>query len=209
MRAPDGIAPVVIMGQTAERGLDTTRDDRHAGKGLAGSLRVGDGGTVGPQSDLAAGRIGVVVADLLVRRVVVDHAVHVAGADAEEQPGAAELPPGLGAPPIGLAQDRDPEPGRLQHPAEDPHRERRMIDVRIAGDEHHIQGIPAPCFHLGPAGRQVWTLGCHDRQDRQHRGRHVGFRDRGGAEGIHHLWDALQRSRRAGTISKFHSIAYG
>ena len=120
-RPADRVAPVVVMRQPAQRGLDAAGDDRHAGKRLAGALAVRDRGAVGPQADPAAGRIGVVVADLLVGRVMVDHAVHVAGADAEEQPGPAELPPRLGTPPVGLAEDRDAEPGRLEHPAQDPH----------------------------------------------------------------------------------------
>ena len=108
-RPADGVAPVVVMRQPAERGLDAAGDDRHARKRLAGALAVGNRRAVGPQADLAAGRIGVVVAYFLVGRVMVDHAVHVAGADAEEQPGPAELPPGLGTSPVGLAQDRRPE----------------------------------------------------------------------------------------------------
>ena len=184
-RAADGVAPVVVMSQPAERGLDAAGDDRHARKRLAGPLAVGDRRAIGPQADPAAGRIGVVVADLLVGRVVVDHAVHVAGADAEEQPRAAELPPGLGAPPVGLAQDRDPKPGRLEHPAQDPHRERRMIDVGVAGDEHDVDVVPAPRLHLGAAGRQMRTLGRHHRQDRQHRRRHVGHGGGRGTGGVH------------------------
>ena len=30
-----------------------------------------------------------------------------------------------------------------------------MIDVGIAGDEHHVDAVPAPSLHLGAAGRQV------------------------------------------------------
>ena len=164
------------MGQPAERGLDAAGDDRHAGKCLARALAIGNRGAIGPQADLAAGRIGVVVADLLVGRVMVDHAVHVAGADAEEQPGRPELPPGVGTPPVGLAQDRDAKPGRFEHPAQDPHRERRMVDVGIAGDEHDVNVVPPPRLHLGPAGRQMRQLGHDHRQDRQHRRGHVGNR---------------------------------
>ena len=151
----DGVAPVVVMGQPAERSLDASGDDRHAGKCLAGPLAVGNRRPVGPQADPAAGRIGVVVADLLVGRVVVDHAVHVAGTDAEKQPGRPELPPGLGTSPVGLAQDRDPIAGRLEHPAQDAHRESRMVDVGVARDEEDVDRVPPPRLHLGAAGRQM------------------------------------------------------
>ena len=153
-RAADGVAPVIVMGQAPQRGLDAAGDDRHAGKRLAGALAVGESGAVGPQADPAAGAVGVVVADLLVGRVVVDHAVHVAGADAEEQPRPAELPPGLGAAPVGLAQDRHAKPGRLEHAAQDAHGECRMIDVGVAGDEDDVDLVPAPRVHLGTRCRQ-------------------------------------------------------
>ena len=73
-RPADGVAPVVVVGQPAQRRLDAAGDDRHAGERLAGPLAVGQRRPVGPQADPAAGRVGVVVADLLVGRVVVDHA---------------------------------------------------------------------------------------------------------------------------------------
>ena len=183
-RPLDGVAPVVVMGQPAERRLDPAGDHRDAGEGLAGPLAIGQGGAVGPQADPAAGAVGVVVADLLVGRVVVDHAVHVPGADAEEQARAAELPPGLGAPPVGLAQDRDAEPGRLQHPAEDPHRERRVIDVGVARDEDDVDDVPAPPLHLGARRRQGRQRQRHQRQLRQLRRRHVGLRPGASSTGV-------------------------
>ena len=81
---------------------------------------------------------------------MVDHAVHVAGADAEEQPGPSELPPGLGIAPVGLAEDRHPETGRLEHAPQDPHGKRRMIDVSVSGHEDDIDLIPPPRHHLRP-----------------------------------------------------------
>ena len=92
-RPADRVAPVVVMGQPPQRRLDAAGDDRHAGERLAGAVAVRQRRPVGPQADPAAGRIGVVVADLLVGGVVVDQRVHVAGADGEEQPRPAELPP--------------------------------------------------------------------------------------------------------------------
>ncbi len=153
-RPLDGVAPVVVMGQAAEAGLDPAGDHRDAGIGLAGPLAVGHRGAVRPQADPAAGAVGVVVADLLVGRVVVDHAVHVPGADAEEQARPAERPPGVGAPPVGLAEDRHPEAGRFQDPAEDAHGERRVVDVGIAADEHDVDRVPPPRVHLGPGRGQ-------------------------------------------------------
>ncbi len=109
------VAPVVVMGQPAQRRLDAAGDDRHAGKRLARPVAVRQRRPVGTQADPAARRIGVVVADLFVRRVVVDERVHVAGADGEEQPRPAELPPRLARTPVGLRQHRDAEARGLQH----------------------------------------------------------------------------------------------
>ena len=67
----------------------------------------------------------------------------------EEQPRPAELPPRLARLPVGLAQDRDAEPGRLQHPVQDRHREAGVIDVGVAGDEDDVDGVPAARRHLG------------------------------------------------------------
>ena len=70
--------------------------------------------------------------------------VHVAGADAEEQARAGRTGARARAtPPVGLAQDRDPEPGGLEHAAEDRHGERRVIDVGVAGDEDDVDRVPA------------------------------------------------------------------
>ena len=114
-RPLDGVAPVVVMSEPTERRLDPSGDDRHAGERLAGPLAVGERGAVGPQADPAAGAVGVVVADLLVGRVVVDHAVHVPRADGEEQARPAEGPPRLGRLPVRLAPA--PPPGTRPPPA--------------------------------------------------------------------------------------------
>ncbi len=142
------------MGQAAQRRLDAAGDDRHAGERLAGAMAVGQRGAIGTQADAAARRIGVVVADLLVGRVVVDERIHVAGADAEEQARPAKLPPRLAAMPVRLAEHGDAEAGRLQHARQDGHGEAGMIDVGVAGDEDDIDAVPAARPHLGAAGRR-------------------------------------------------------
>ena len=96
-RSADGIAPVVVMSQPAQGCLDASGNHRHTRKGLAGPLAIGERRPVRPKTNSPARAIGIVVADLLAGGVVVDHAVHVAGADAEEQPGPSKLPPGLRA----------------------------------------------------------------------------------------------------------------
>src|SRR6266446_5746699 len=69
-------------------------------------------------ADSPARRIGVVVAHLPVRRVVVDQRVHVPRADGEEQPRLAKRAPRLTTMPVGLAEHADAIAGRLQHARE-------------------------------------------------------------------------------------------
>ena len=81
---------------------------------------------------LPAGAVGVVVADLAVGRVMVQHRVHVARADGEAQPRPAERPPGVARVPVGLAENRHAKALGLQHPAQQGHGETGMIDVGVA-----------------------------------------------------------------------------
>ena len=74
---------------------------------------------------------------------MIDQRVHVAGADREEQPRPAELPPRFARMPIGLAEHGDAKAGLLQNAMQDRHREAGMIDVGVAGDEDDVDGVPA------------------------------------------------------------------
>ena len=85
---------------------------------------------------------------------MVEHRVHVAGADGEAQPRPAERPPGVAGVPIGLAEDRHPKALGLQHPPQQGHGETRMIDVGVAGDKDHVDGVPPPRRHFGRRHRQ-------------------------------------------------------
>ena len=58
---------------------------------------------------------------------------------------------GSAAPPVGLAQDRDAKPGRLENSPQDAHRECRMIDIGVSGHEDDIDLIPAPRRPSRPA----------------------------------------------------------
>ena len=60
-------------------------------EGFAAALGIDDDGAVRPPVRLGVGRVGVVGADFAVGRVAVDHGIHVAGGDAEEQIGLAQF----------------------------------------------------------------------------------------------------------------------
>ena len=153
-RTPDRVAPVVVVGQPAQRGLHAPGHHRHAGEGLARPLAVGEGGPVGTAADASVGGVGIVVANLPVGGVVVDHRVHVARRDPEEQPRTAELAPRLAAAPVGLREHGHAQPCRLEEAADEAVGKTRVIDVGIPCHEQDINRIPAPLLHLRPAHRQ-------------------------------------------------------
>ena len=155
-RAADFVAPVIVMCDPAQAGFHAAGDDRHAFVRLAGALAVGQRAAVGATADAAAGAVGVVVAHFAVGGVVVDHRVHVAGADGEEQPRAAERAPRFARVPIGLTENGDAESFVFQQTAEQCHREAGMIDVGVAGDEDDIDRSPS---RGRPFRRGSWGAG--------------------------------------------------
>ena len=89
-----------------------------------------------------------------VGRIAVDHRIHVAAGDAEEQARLAQRLEWFGRVPVGLRDDADPEPLGFEQPADDRHAETRMVDIGVARHEHDVAGVPAECAHLGAAHRQ-------------------------------------------------------
>ena len=73
-----GLGPVVVVGDTAKGRLYAAYDDRHLFESFFTALGVDQGGAVRPLAAHIPGSVGVVVAQLLVGGVAVDHGVHVA-----------------------------------------------------------------------------------------------------------------------------------
>ena len=87
--AADVVAPVIVVGEAPERGLDAAEDDPGALVELADPVGVDDDGPVGhPRSER---RVRVDGPLALERRVIDEHAVDRARGDAEEEPRPAEL----------------------------------------------------------------------------------------------------------------------
>ena len=163
MRAPHLVLPVVVVRDAAQAGLDAADDHRHVAPGLLAALRVDQRRAVGPPVAGAAGRVGIVAADLAVGGVAVDHRIHVAGGDAEEQVRLAQRLEGLGRLPVGLRDDADAKALRLEHAADHGHAEAGVVHVGVAGDDDDVAAVPAERVHLLPAhgqeGRRAETLG--------------------------------------------------
>ena len=142
------------MGDAPQRRLDAAEHDRHIAKRLAAALRIDDRGAVGPLAALAARRVAVVVAQPPVRRVAVDHGIHVAAGDAEEQVRPPQRRKRRRALPVRLCDDADPKPLSLQEPPDDRHAEARMVHIGIARDHDDVAGIPAK---RRPSRRATWA----------------------------------------------------
>ena len=148
-RAPYLVRPVVVMGDAAQAGLDRADDHVAAGKGLAATLGIDGHGAVRALVRLGVGRVGVVGADLAVGRVAVDHRIHVAGGDAEEQVGFAQFPEVDRRIPVRLTNDADAETLCFEQAPDQRHAEAGMVDVGIAGDQDDVARIPAELDHFG------------------------------------------------------------
>ena len=79
---------------------------------------------------------------------MVDHRVHVAGADAEEQSRPTKPPPVIAGVPIGLGDDAHPKASRLEHAAKNAHGKARVIDISVARHDHDVQFVPTSLLGL-------------------------------------------------------------
>ena len=148
-RAAHLLRPIIEMRNAAQRRLNAADDDRHVAERLARTLRVHDHRAVRPPAACTARGIGVVAAHAAIGGVAVDHRIHVAGGNAEEQVRRPEGGERVRAVPVGLRDDADPEALRLEHPSDDGHAEARVIDVGVAGHDDDVAAVPAEDVHLG------------------------------------------------------------
>ena len=112
-------------------------------------MGIDRGGVVGPETGLAPGGVGIVAAQPLVGGVVVDHRVHIAGGDAEEESGLAQF---LEIPqvilPVGLRQNGHAQSLALQHTPDDRRPERGVIHIGVAVHNDDIHIVPPQVIQL-------------------------------------------------------------
>ena len=138
------------MGQATQACLDAADDDGGVLECLADEVAVDRDGTVGAVPLLATGGIGVGVAAVLGHRIVVDHGVHVAGADEKAQARLAEHSDAGGVGPVGLADDAHLVAVRVEDAADDGHAKAGMVHVGVAADVDKVALVPAAFLHIGP-----------------------------------------------------------
>ena len=112
------------MGDATERGLDAAKHDGYIGEQLLQNLGIDDGGVLGPHVVATVRTIGILGAQSAGGGVLIDHRVHTARSNAEEQAGTAQLlEVAVVTMPVGLRNDGHPIACRLQCASNDSHTE--------------------------------------------------------------------------------------
>src|SRR5882724_744348 len=157
-RATHLLRPVVKVSDAPQGGFDAADDDWNILECLARALRVDDHGTIRPLSTLTAGCVCVIASNPAIRGVAIDHGIHVAGCDAEEQVRSSEGRERLGAVPVRLSDDANSKALCFENTADDCHAEAGVIDVGVARDDDDVAAVPAQDVHLRP--RHGQKRGC-------------------------------------------------
>lgn len=150
-RALEFVLPVVVVGQATQACLDATDNDGGVLERLADEVAVDRDGSVGTAPLLATGGIGIGVAAVLGHRIVVDHGVHVAGADQKAQARLTEHRDAGGVGPVGLADDAHFVAVRVEDAADDGHTKAGVVHVGVAADVDKVALVPAARIHVGAA----------------------------------------------------------
>ncbi|CGA04363.1 Uncharacterised protein [Salmonella enterica subsp. enterica serovar Typhi] len=136
------------MRGTAQTGLNAAKDHRDIFPRFFATLGIDQRGAVRAFARDVIRGVGVIVAQLTVSGVTVDHRVHVASGDAEEQVRFTQTHKVVFAVPVRLGDDPHAEALRFQHTAANRHAEARMIDIRVARHQNDVAAIPAKLIHL-------------------------------------------------------------
>src|SRR2546430_7463142 len=99
--------------------FDAADNDRNVLECLTRTLRVDDYGAIWSLAAFTAWCVCVVAADAAIRGVAIDHGVHVAGRDAEEQVRSSECRECIGAVPVRLGDDADAKALCFENAADD------------------------------------------------------------------------------------------
>jgi len=157
-RPAQRVAPEVVVGDPAQRGLDASQHHHQPREGLADQVRIHDDGPIGAGPGAAARGVGVVVTLLAEGRVVGQHRVQGSCGHAREEPGPSHAQDILRRRPAGLGHDAGPQPPGHQQPPQQGRSEAGMVDVGVARDEQDVQGLPPQGPHLLAVGGQEGGL---------------------------------------------------
>ena len=145
------VLPIIVVGNSPQRGFDATNNDGYFGVGLTAALAVHQHTAVRSLAAHATRRVGIITADFAVCGVAVDHGVHVARGHAIKQIGFAKCLKRLRAVPFRLGNDAHPESLRFQHATNHGHTKTGVVHIGVAGDQNDVATVPAQLRHLGAA----------------------------------------------------------
>ena len=157
------VLPVVVVGESAQRGFDAAQHDGRVGKELAQDAGVDDGGVLRSQVVTAVGTVGVLGAQTACGGVLVDHRVHASRRDAEEEARSAELAEvAVVAVPVGLGHDGHAVAGRLKGTTYDGRPEGGVVYIGVGREEDDVGAVPAAQLKLFlGSGQKVGELVFH------------------------------------------------
>ncbi len=147
-RAAYLIAPVIVLGDTAQTGFNTANHNRYVFVGFTAFLRINDHRTVRALTWLTMRGVGIIRTDFQIRGVFVDQRVHVAGGDTEIQIRLTQLHKVVRVVPVRLSDDTHAKALGFQQTAQHRHTKARMIHIGVATDDDHITAVPAKHIHF-------------------------------------------------------------
>ena len=116
----EAFLPVVVVHHAPQTCLYAAEHDGDVGEELPKYVRIDDGRVLGTQVVSSVGAVGVFASESACSRVLVDHRVHAAWRDAEEETRTAQLAEvAQVAMPVGLRHNAHPQALRLQQAAYD------------------------------------------------------------------------------------------
>ena len=143
----DGVGPVVVVSKAAQAGLDSSQDDWNIGKEGVHPVGIDDARPVRAEQAAARG-VDVPAAAFEVGGEVVDHGVHIARGDAEEETGRAQPQKVLIPFRIRLGNDSHGVAGIPEHPAQKARPEGGVIDIGISAHQDDVELLDGEVFGL-------------------------------------------------------------
>ncbi len=155
-RRAQAVLPVVVVRVSAQRSLNAAGNNGHVGIEATQNLGIDNGWIVGAHAVAAVGRVGVIATAATGGGVMVNHRIHSAGRNTEEQPRSTEF--------LEVAQIVLPVRLRHNSHAIVPHlhqyapnhgsTKRRVVNIGIARKQHDVHLVPTAKFHLLHRRRQ-------------------------------------------------------
>ena len=153
-RPPHLVGPVIVVGHTAQAGLQPAQDHGRLLKSPPDQVSIDHDRVVRPLSHDPAGTESVLPSVFFVDGIVVDHGIHIAGGDQEAQPGLPQRRHALRIPPVRLADHADRVAVGLQDTRNNGRPEARVVHIGVTADIDKIQLPDSLCLHVLPAHGQ-------------------------------------------------------